>query len=305
MRREESLTFSTLLFSLFIFLIIIRDIQARKLQEVCSSSCGDIRNISFPFRLKGDPAGCGYIELSCESNKSILEFNSGKYYVKRISYNENTISLVDINLANGSCALPYNSPSSLVLDYEDMINLYSSDYSKARFLRCSRNISNPAYIRAPCLSGNGSHVYITFNVSLISDVPVSCSFISLVLIQNVSKFVNKTYPSYETTYKALQSGFDLKWSDKCADCAAVGRSCYYYSTGDFDCIEPKNSLSRNLLLALEYIYTFLLGPFLQSGSFAEYLKMLVDIDYLTYLIPHFLFGTIRELEFLFLLQYYD
>ncbi|KAJ0096204.1 hypothetical protein Patl1_15136 [Pistacia atlantica] len=59
-----------------------------KVQEICSPSCGNIKNISYPFRVKGDPARCGspYFELSCQSNKTILEINSGKYYVKRISY---------------------------------------------------------------------------------------------------------------------------------------------------------------------------------------------------------------------------
>ncbi|ESR61587.1 hypothetical protein CICLE_v10017728mg, partial [Citrus x clementina] len=72
------------------------------------SSCGDVKNISYPFRLKGNPAGYSNpeSELSCESNKTILELNSGNYYVKRISYDESTISAADVNLANGSCSLP-------------------------------------------------------------------------------------------------------------------------------------------------------------------------------------------------------
>ncbi|KAJ0094337.1 hypothetical protein Patl1_15925 [Pistacia atlantica] len=60
--------------------------------------------IKYPFCLKGDPAVCGHpnFELSCQSNKTILEFHSGKYHVKGISHKENTISIVDINLASGT-----------------------------------------------------------------------------------------------------------------------------------------------------------------------------------------------------------
>ncbi|GAY64607.1 hypothetical protein CUMW_234810, partial [Citrus unshiu] len=74
------------------------EIEARKVEvQLCSSSYGDVKNISYPFRLKGDPAGCGHpeLQLPCESNKIILEFNSGKYYVKRISYDKCTISVAE------------------------------------------------------------------------------------------------------------------------------------------------------------------------------------------------------------------
>ncbi|KAK8473157.1 hypothetical protein PHAVU_001G069001 [Phaseolus vulgaris] len=40
-------------------------------EDACPpSSCGKISNISYPFRLKGDPQGCGLTmyELSCENN---------------------------------------------------------------------------------------------------------------------------------------------------------------------------------------------------------------------------------------------
>ncbi|CAL8995051.1 unnamed protein product, partial [Prunus brigantina] len=70
---------------------------------------------SFPFRLKGDPVGCGYpaYELSCVNNKTILEYDPGTYYVKNISYNELSIHLIDTNFANGSCSLPSGSIDSV------------------------------------------------------------------------------------------------------------------------------------------------------------------------------------------------
>ncbi|KAJ0038441.1 hypothetical protein Pint_22134 [Pistacia integerrima] len=107
--REESLSFLSFLMSLLMFLFI-SEIQARKLQQ-CSSSCGEI-NIEYPFRLEGDPANCGNsdFELSCESNKTILEFDSEKYYLKEFFHRENKTNVVNINLANGSCSLPYKSP---------------------------------------------------------------------------------------------------------------------------------------------------------------------------------------------------
>lgn len=78
MRGLESKTASTILFSVLIFLIFING-EARSDKEFCSSapSCGEIRNISYPFRLKEDPSGCGDhdYELSCVNNKTILEIS--------------------------------------------------------------------------------------------------------------------------------------------------------------------------------------------------------------------------------------
>ncbi|KAL5781200.1 hypothetical protein ACOSP7_006229 [Xanthoceras sorbifolium] len=182
MRRELATSnFSSFLFSLLIFLLI-SEIQARRLQQVvCSSSCGDIKNISYPFRLKGDPARCGdhHYELSCQSNKTILEFLSGKYLVKRISYAERIITVVDFHLANGSCSLPQKSLSVTEI-YDDnryLISTYGG-LSNANFLRCSSEIK-------------------------------SCSFISQVPIHAASE----EYPPYEAIQKLLQSGLILHGAD--------------------------------------------------------------------------------------------
>ncbi|XP_035542823.1 uncharacterized protein LOC118345205, partial [Juglans regia] len=63
------------------------------------SSCGNISNISYPFRLKGDPPNCGdqRYELSCDDNNhTLLSLHDGsKYYVSQINYNSYTIRIVD------------------------------------------------------------------------------------------------------------------------------------------------------------------------------------------------------------------
>ncbi|KAK7827250.1 putative o-methyltransferase 3 [Quercus suber] len=66
-----------------------------------SSSCGNIPNISFPFRLNSDPQNCGdsrYV-LSCdENNLTVLYLYGGKYFVQEISYNNCTIRMVDSSI---------------------------------------------------------------------------------------------------------------------------------------------------------------------------------------------------------------
>ncbi|KAL5763410.1 hypothetical protein ACOSP7_019674 [Xanthoceras sorbifolium] len=206
------------------------EIQARRLQQVvCSSSCGDIKTISYPFRLKGDPAGCGDhdYELSCQSDKTILEHLSGKYLVKRISYAEQKITLVDVDLTNGSCSLPRKNLSMTEFYFDNRYHIFHGNFAYANFVRCPSKISDPTCKRLPCLDGNQSYVYVKYGGYLINDIPESCSFISKVPIHEASV----EYPPYETIQKLLQSGFDLIWSAECRDCKLAGRRCHEDRSG--------------------------------------------------------------------------
>ncbi|XP_059455118.1 cysteine-rich receptor-like protein kinase 22 isoform X1 [Corylus avellana] len=63
-----------------------------------ASSCGNIHNIRYPFRLNGiDPPNCGdeRYNLSCENNQAVLYLYDGRYYVQEIDYHNYTIRLVD------------------------------------------------------------------------------------------------------------------------------------------------------------------------------------------------------------------
>ncbi|CAN6550184.1 unnamed protein product [Malus baccata var. baccata] len=69
----------------------LRRTRARDLKPVnCSTSCREIQNIKYPFRLKGDPSGCGDPddEFACVNGKTILEIFPRKYYVHNISYDD-------------------------------------------------------------------------------------------------------------------------------------------------------------------------------------------------------------------------
>ncbi|XP_022734215.1 rust resistance kinase Lr10-like [Durio zibethinus] len=230
MRKQASAVFLEALFPLSILFFFIPIFHARNLQQ-CSSSCGDLKNISYPFRLQGDPVNCGDLsfQLSCQNNKAILNFRGGKYYVKGISYDEHTIRIVDVNLGNGSCSLPYRSLSmyEATVDsrYPSLINFW-----QANFVNCSDGIPDLADSEVPCLSGNDYHFYVNFSDRNLFayDIPNTCKVISMVPTSSENK-VN--YP-YETTMKLLASGFDLRWSVECRDCRAAGLSCVYKSNND-------------------------------------------------------------------------
>ena len=89
-------------FMAFIALVLVHETCSAtanaKVNDHCApSSCGNIHNISFPFRLKNDPEKCGdsRYELSCENNHTLLSLFERRYYVKEINYNNYTIRIVD------------------------------------------------------------------------------------------------------------------------------------------------------------------------------------------------------------------
>lgn len=88
------------------------------------SSCGYIRNVSYPFRFRDDPDTCGHrnYELACENNRPVLYLFSGKYHVKAITYTTYTIRLVDFGVHKGNCSsLPLHSLS---------VDNFTTDYIK-------------------------------------------------------------------------------------------------------------------------------------------------------------------------------
>ncbi|XP_035548843.1 LEAF RUST 10 DISEASE-RESISTANCE LOCUS RECEPTOR-LIKE PROTEIN KINASE-like 2.2 isoform X3 [Juglans regia] len=97
------------------------------------SSCGNIPNISYPFRLKGDPPNCGdqRYELSCdENNYTLLSLHDGsKYYVSQINYNNYTIRIVDSGIQEDNYSfipLHFLNRHNFSWSYLDPYQLYGS-----------------------------------------------------------------------------------------------------------------------------------------------------------------------------------
>ncbi|WMV16384.1 hypothetical protein MTR67_009769 [Solanum verrucosum] len=96
-----------------------------------TSACGNIRNISYPFRLNTDPEYCGYglpFELACEGNQTVISLFSKKLHVQDINYDDETINLVDPTLQtqDGLCSF---RPMHIFFDqaYTIFLSNYAAD----------------------------------------------------------------------------------------------------------------------------------------------------------------------------------
>ncbi|KAG6715332.1 hypothetical protein I3842_05G245700 [Carya illinoinensis] len=109
-----------------VVLILHQTCSAKDTNRDCvPSSCGNIPNISSPFRLENHPPNCGNpgYTLSCQDNKLVLYLLSVEYYVLEINYTSKTIRVVDSGIQKD--------------DYSYIPSDYSSSSYNTRYYRDS------------------------------------------------------------------------------------------------------------------------------------------------------------------------
>ncbi|WJX10089.1 hypothetical protein P8452_00852 [Trifolium repens] len=237
------------------------------------SSCGQITNIKYPFRLKDDPTTCGdqRYELSCENNMTVLTLFSGKYYVKSINYKNYTIRLVDPGIEERDCAsIPryYLYTSNFTSYYKDQEEPYQTtqyriighrylDYRNLPmfqhviYMNCSNPVrDDPVYAdTASCIKSNsqGGHVYAIAGDLKVGNLKDDDCHVEVVTA--ISFFSYKYYSddhgsggdwdipnekySYSEIHRMLVGGFDVSWIS--APCQNL--------CGDPDCILSENTWS--------------------------------------------------------------
>nr|CAD1842732.1 unnamed protein product [Ananas comosus var. bracteatus] len=146
----------------------------KKQQKCPPFSCGPVQDIGYPFRSKGDPPNVAIIDISLPA-----------WMVTRLSGISTTwdvlhskFTVVDANLANGSCSLPLQSLSRTSIDNLGFIDFW---FTWATFVSCTRMIVNSTYNPVPCLSRTGAFVYVIFSwrALRLEDTERFCSFLAM------------------------------------------------------------------------------------------------------------------------------
>ena len=246
--------------------------------QICSpSSCGDIRNISYPFRLKGDPPSCGFpeYELICENNRTMVnlqEFYGGKYekyLVTQINYHNYTIRVVDhpgiVKKQNCWISSPLHSiaafyPTYVVDEFPYSLPFerrkaydptpFEFIFSKIVLMKCEESVNQYDYI--PIVSGNTTgypssssptYVYAVFgdHVRMV-DIPNSCTVGTYMVIQPLKPLPN--YPSnlsMSDLQDYLFQGLQLSFLQFCyPHCEMKGQFCSSYEESNgFQCYSEK------------------------------------------------------------------
>ncbi|XP_056160148.1 uncharacterized protein LOC115686086 [Syzygium oleosum] len=185
-----------------------------------ASSCGDIRNISYPFRLKSDPKGCGNRknELVCEDNRTVLYFSDSRLYVQSINYSANQIRLVDDGLQKDNCSsLPRHSwvPQNFVNEFDPNKPYFIYNYLTLVIVNCSKQVSSPSYIATgPCIEGSYySNASSNYNLYALvnpkaSDVRDFCTISRSTWVSD-DFGINISSYNYELIHNIMADGFVL------------------------------------------------------------------------------------------------
>ncbi|KAK6925975.1 Wall-associated receptor kinase, galacturonan-binding domain [Dillenia turbinata] len=246
--------------------------MAAKGNHSCSpSSCGNLRNISYPFRLKTDPRRCGDFryELACENNNSlpVLYLFSGKYYVQTINYRNYTIRVVDPDLIrsdNWSSSLPlyplgnynftgYNTYPPPYTIHKNQGPWYSKEYVAQTliFVSCLNPVNSKRYVRmAPRGFDGAPYSYVLAGYVTAGDLVESCRVESMAMT-SLSLLTVRANWSFGDVINEMAFGFELSWFN--VRCKAPHSWCYidfcyldesnivqttYYCFGFFSTLPP-------------------------------------------------------------------
>ncbi|KAL3715091.1 hypothetical protein ACJRO7_006911 [Eucalyptus globulus] len=210
-------------FPLLLLLIIQAGIScyARDNPLCASSSCGEVNNISYPFRLKEDPKGCGdsRFELACEDNRMVLSLFGGRYHVKSIYPDSNegsidygNIKVVDVGLRKGDCS---SLPLYQLTSYNFRVGYgawYRPPYvpPTVTIVSCSKQVRSHLYISTEsCIVTEGYHSYAIIDADPL-DIEDFCtitrSIFAAAYLWDPRKF------SYNDIHNAMADGFNLSYS---------------------------------------------------------------------------------------------
>ncbi|WVY90229.1 hypothetical protein V8G54_035743 [Vigna mungo] len=260
MRRERTL-------SVVLLLILLHHVSATKdhQQHRCPpSSCGNIPNITYPFRLQGDPDNCGdeRYELGCQNNVTVLYLNSIQYHVQAINYDNYTVRVVDPELQHHNCySLPLRSlsRSNFSDTYTDSADLYQAtlylylimenlSFEHIVFVNCNHSVrENGKYVESgECVKWDSKgYAYAVVGDLKAKDLEVGCD-VKLVAPTSFRTFNKHSYAAIHT---ALAYGFEISWINLACQNHCLKEDCYFDPSSQiFDCFDFSHSALLSLLL---------------------------------------------------------
>ncbi|XP_062203821.1 rust resistance kinase Lr10-like [Phragmites australis] len=213
---------STALQALVVFsvlAVLVADVEGRHHADCPPFSCGRLRGVSYPFRRRDDPPGCGVqsYELACTDAKATIRIGSGTYNVVSINHTGSTFWVVEVNLGMQSrCPLPRWDHHAFDLEYKSLsmshrsIELapYPRRTTWATFVNCSKPIENNVmYKPVACLSTNSNFIYVLtsiFSPAAINFEP-SCGYLAMTPLSGPENAI------YADIVKFMRKGFALRF----------------------------------------------------------------------------------------------
>ncbi|KAG6670697.1 hypothetical protein I3843_Q044900 [Carya illinoinensis] len=271
MKRGVSLSAGLMALIVLVVLLLHQTCSAKDTNRDCvPSSCGNIPNISSPFRLEHDPLNCGNprYALSCQDNQTVLYILSVEHYVQEINYTSQTIRVVDSGIQKNN----YSS----IPPYSDFGPYYRQDgiTETMVMLNCEKRVNSPWYLNKSTCFGNRAYAsnssssqpeagfrYVIYNQTIkAGDVEDLCQVehrfqTSWPSVRNLPP-EDQSSISCTDLHNLLLYGFELSWFTDCGTC------------GIFEFAEERYCCKRHTGIMLE-IELGMLRTSLQVGDWCD------------------------------------
>ncbi|ONI21850.1 hypothetical protein PRUPE_2G093600 [Prunus persica] len=172
------------------------------------SACGNIHNITYPFRLDNDPKpnNCAgrrwYLDLSCDNNLTVLHLYSGKFYVQAINYDNRTIRVVDAGIRSDNfSSIPHYSLAPYNFSSFDSCFPSPSTTTPVTFFKCTKAVNSS--------SMTSTYDYVKGGNITTSDLEDGCR-IEWTTMVSTSLYRKDRNVSYQHIHNALVYGFELQ-----------------------------------------------------------------------------------------------
>ncbi|XP_047322963.1 LEAF RUST 10 DISEASE-RESISTANCE LOCUS RECEPTOR-LIKE PROTEIN KINASE-like 2.2 [Impatiens glandulifera] len=274
-----------------------------------SSSCGDIQNIDFPFRLQDEVRSKNCLlddtfSLTCHSNRTYLSLYSGKYLVRSINYLDRSIRLSDVGVDSTVCSsLPFNSLNRQNFTWDDPYSYYPSNFSSPTttvvFLSCEFPVKSPSYIDvfASCNNRSSSsssskpirYLYALLGNIVFRDIADSCKVETVSLISDsiLDPAREAGNVSFQDIHKGLAFGFDIFWQFLyCKDCENRASCLGYAQNASNHCSQLGDCIIRLKKSAFEKFQSWILNNTV-STVIANYVILFVIIIVVWFLLRIF------------------
>ncbi|BFG21181.1 hypothetical protein CerSpe_074550 [Prunus speciosa] len=193
---------------LFLGTLIVTALSPESHGSKCiPSACGNIHNITTPFRLANDPnqSNCtnwNYY-LFCHNNLTVLEVDSGNYSVQAINYDNLTIRVVDPGIRNND----FSSIPRYSLSIYNFTNYYNdfqlaSSTAPITFFKCAKAV-NSSVMR--------TYNYVKQGNITASDMEDGCRIEWTTLMSKSFLYGKDINFSYHDIHRALGYGFELQF----------------------------------------------------------------------------------------------
>ncbi|PON64489.1 Wall-associated receptor kinase [Parasponia andersonii] len=198
-------------------------------------NCGSGPNISYPFYVEGAGADfCGLkgFRIICQESTPIFRTSKGPYIVTNISYENQSVRLVDLYVVNvnANCVIPRHK---FAFDDESPFDFSSSHVNLQFFYSCDKSFTPPLETSLVAYASNSSR--LSFVALVLSDGSLSgnhemsnqyCGSEVAVSVDLEGYWkTNKTIKTVNYT-ELLMAGFSLVWyGDTCANCKTSGGRC--------------------------------------------------------------------------------